>query len=260
VGERKLKLETAEIIENRRVTADLWDIRLRAPQIARETRPGQFIHVRLGEGMDPLLRRPMSISRIGPGTVDMLVRPAGRGSRMMVEKGVGDSLDCLGPLGNGFTVHPSSRNLLMIGGGSGIGPLVALADHAVAGGLSVVLLFGFRSADRVYPSGLLSPEVEYLVATDDGSMGHRGQVTDLAPDYLGWADAVYACGPRPMFLSLVDITRRAGLQKSVQLSLEERMACGVGACFGCVVETRRGEMKSVCEDGPVFEMRDLVWG
>lgn len=255
-----MKLETAEIIENRRITADLWEIRLRAPQIARESRPGQFIHVRLGEGMDPLLRRPMSIYRIGQDTVDLLVRPAGRGSRMMVEKAVGERLDCMGPLGNGFTIHPSSRNLLMIGGGSGVGPLVALADHAVARGLSVVLLFGFRSADRVYPSGLLSPEVEYLVATDDGSAGHHGLVTDLAWDYLGWADALYACGPRPMFLSLLDITRRAGLRKSVQLSLEENMACGVGACFGCVVETRRGEMKSVCQDGPVFELRDLVWG
>ncbi len=255
-----MKLETAEIVENRQITVDLWEVRLRAPQIAREARPGQFLHVRLGEGMDPLLRRPMSIYRIGQDTVDLLVRPAGRGSRMMVEKAVGERLDCMGPLGNGFTIHPSSRNLLMIGGGSGIGPLVALADHAVARGLSVVLLFGFRSADRVYPSGLLSPEVEYLVATDDGSAGHHGLVTDLAGDYLGWADAVYGCGPKPMFLSLLDITRRANLQKSVQVSLEEHMACGVGACFGCVVETRRGEMKSVCEDGPVFEMRDLVWG
>ncbi len=210
--------------------------------------------------MDPLLRRPMSLYRIGSETVDLLVRPAGRGSRMMVEKAVGESLDCMGPLGNGFTVHPSSRNLLMVGGGSGIGPLVALADHAVARGLSVVLLFGFRSADRVYPNGLLSSEVEYVVATDDGSVGHHGLVTDLARDYLGWADAVYACGPKPMFLSLLDITRRARLQKPVQVSLEEHMACGVGACFGCVVETRRGEMKSVCQDGPVFEMRELVWG
>ncbi len=255
-----MKLETAEIIENRQITADLWDIKLRAPQIAREARPGQFLQVRLAEGVDPLLRRPMSLYRIGQETVDLLVRPAGRGSRMMVEKRAGEMLDCMGPLGNGFTLHPSSRHLLMVGGGSGVGPLVALADHAVARGLSVALLFGFRSADRVYPSELLSTEVEYGVATDDGSMGHRGLVTDLVGEYLGWADAVYACGPRPMFLSLLDITRRANLQKSVQVSLEEHMACGVGACFGCVVETRRGEMKSVCEDGPVFEMRELVWG
>lgn len=255
-----MRLETAELTEKRQVATDLWDLRLRAPQIARETRPGQFIHVRVAEGMDPLLRRPMSIYRIGQETIDLLVRPSGRGSRMMVEKQVGETLDCIGPLGNGFSVHPSSRSLLMIGGGSGIGPLVALADQAVARGLSVVVLFGFRSADRVYPSELLPLEVEYSVATDDGSAGHRGLVTDLVEDYLGWADAVYACGPRPMFLSLLEIVRRAHIQKSVQVSLEENMACGVGACFGCVVETRQGEMKTVCEDGPVFEMRDLVWG
>ncbi len=255
-----MKLEAAEIIENRRITTDLWEITLRAPQIAREARPGQFVHVRLVDGLDPLLRRPMSIYRIGHGTVGLLVRPAGRGSRMIVEKAVGEHLDCMGPLGHGFTVHPGSRNLLLIGGGSGIGPMVALADLAVARGLAVVLLFGFRSADRVYPSGLLPAEAEYAVATDDGSVGHRGLVTDLARDYLGWADAIYACGPKPMFLSLLDITREANLQKSVQVSLEEHVACGVGACFGCVVETRRGEMKSVCEDGPVFEMRELAWG
>jgi len=147
----------------------------------------------------------------------------------------------------------------LIGGGCGIGPMVGLADLAVERGLSVVLLFGARSADGVYPAALLSPEVEYSVATDDGSLGHQGLVTDLLPTYLGWADALYACGPRPMFLSLLDIMRRANSNKTVQLSLEENMACGVGACFGCVVETRAGEMKSVCADGPVFEMRDLVW-
>lgn len=255
-----MKLEIATIIEKRQVTADLWSIELRAPQIAREARPGQFIHVRVADGVDPLLRRPMSICRIGADTIDLLVRPVGRGSRMMVVKRVGEPLDCIGPLGNGFAIHPSSRNLLLIGGGSGIGPVVALADHAVAKGLSVAVLFGFRSAAGVYPSGLLPPEVEYGVATDDGSAGHHGPVTDLVGDHLGWADQICACGPRPMYLSLLDITRRAAVRKSVQVSLEENMACGVGACFGCVVETRSGEMKSVCEDGPVFEMRDLVWG
>ena len=147
----------------------------------------------------------------------------------------------------------------MVAGGSGIAPLVALAEEAVAKELSVTLLFGARSADLVFPAELLPPEVEYVVATDDGSMGHHGLVTGLLAEYLGWADAVYACGPHAMFLSMLDIMRDAGTGKSVQVSLEENMACGVGACFGCVVETRRGEMKSVCEDGPVFEMRDLVW-
>src|SRR5512133_1376317 len=100
-----MKLETATIEETSQVTADLWAIRLRAPHIARESRPGQFIHVRISDSVDPLLRRPMSIYRIGRETVDLLVRGAGRGSRMMIETPVGEALDCLGPLGNGFTVH-----------------------------------------------------------------------------------------------------------------------------------------------------------
>jgi len=255
-----MKLEIGEIVENRQITSDLWDVMLRAPQIAREAKPGQFLHVRVSNGVDPLLRRPMSFYRIGSDTVDLLVRDAGRGSKAIIGKGVGDTLDLMGPLGNGFSIHPASRHLLMIGGGSGVGPLVALSEVAVSQGLSVVMLLGFRSADRVYPSELLSPEVEYYVATDDGSAGHHGFVTDLVSDYLGWADALYGCGPRAMFLSLLEVVRGVNLQKSVQLSMEENMACGVGACFGCVVENRRGEMKSVCQDGPVFEMRDLVWG
>ncbi len=254
-----MKIETATIIETAQTTADLWTIRLRAPLIAREARPGQFIHVRLTDGVDPLLRRPMSIFRIGRGTIDLLVRAAGRGSRMMIDKPAGEALDCLGPLGNGFTVHPTTRHLLMVGGGSGVAPLVALAEQAVAKGLSVVLLFGARSAERVFPAEALPPEVEYAVATDDGSLGRGGMVTDLLPEYLGWADQVYACGPHAMFTSMVEAMRKANVQKSVQVSMEENMACGVGACFGCVVETRRGEMKSVCEDGPVFEMRELAW-
>ena len=178
---------------------------------------------------------------------------------MMVKKPAGEHLDCLGPLGNGFTIHPTTRNMLMVGGGSGVAPLVALAELAVAKELSVVLLFGARSSGLVFPASLLPPEVEYAVATNDGSMGRRGMVTDLMADYLSWADAMYACGPHPMFLSMLDLVRRVNLQKSVQVSMEENMACGVGACFGCVVQNKRGEMKSVCEDGPVFEMRDLAW-
>ncbi len=254
-----MKLEIAEVLRNTKITADMWVLRLRAPRIAGESRPGQFVHVRVGDTLDPLLRRPISLHRIGADTIDLLVRPVGRGSRMIAQKAVGETLDCLGPLGNGFTIHPSSRHILMIGGGCGIGPLVALAEQAVAEELSAVVLFGARSADRVYPAELLPPEVEYAVATDDGSMGHHGVVTDLLGDCLGWADAVYACGPRAMFLSVLDIVRGCNLGKPVQVSLEENMACGVGACFGCVVETRGGEMKSVCEDGPVFEMRELVW-
>lgn len=134
-----------------------------------------------------------------------------------------------------------------------------IAGEAIARDLSVTLLFGARSAKMVFPASLLPPQVEYVVATDDGTLGKHGVVTDLLPDYIGWADEVYACGPKPMFLSMLDLVRRSGSRKPVQVSLEENMACGVGACFGCVVEARNGEMKSVCEDGPVFEMRDLVW-
>lgn len=254
-----MKLETAKITQKRLIASEMWSVRLEAPQIAREARPGQFVHIRLSEQADPLLRRPMSIYRIHRDGIELLIRPMGRGSRMLAAREEGEELDCMGPLGNGFTVHPTTRHLLMVGGGCGVAPLVALSEVVVPRGLSVVLLFGARTADAVYPSGQLPAEVEYAVATEDGSAGRQGFVTDLMLDYLGWADAVYACGPHPMFLSMLDVIRRENVRKPVQVSLEESMACAVGACFGCVVETRSGEMKTVCEDGPVFEMRDLVW-
>jgi dihydroorotate dehydrogenase electron transfer subunit len=254
-----MKLEVARITEKRAITSDMWTIRLHAPQMAQEARAGQFVHVRLTPQVDPLLRRPMSIYRIREDGIELLIRPLGRGSRMLVEKEEGETLDCLGPLGNGFTIHPTTRHLLMVGGGCGIAPLVALSDAAVARGLSVVLLFGARTASAVYPGSQLPPEVEYAVATDDGSTGHRGLVTELMRDYVGWSDAIYACGPRPMFLSMLELARAENIRKPVQVSLEENMSCAVGACFGCVVESRSGEMKTVCEDGPVFEMRNLVW-
>ncbi len=254
-----MKLERTEILENRQIASDMWAIRLRAPQIARHARPGQFVTIRVSSSADPFLRRPLSVYGIRKDGIELLVRPSGRGSWMLVGKNPGDALDCMGPLGNGFTIDPRARNLLMVGGGCGIAPLVSLAEAGVARNLSVVLLYGTRTAKAAYPAELLPSEVEYGVATEDGSMGQRGLVTDLMHRYLEWADAIYACGPHGMFLSLLNSLSSSDIKQSVQLSLEENMGCAVGECFGCAVEIRSGEMKTVCGDGPVFEMRDLKW-
>jgi dihydroorotate dehydrogenase electron transfer subunit len=190
----------------------------------------------------------------------VLVRPYGRGSSWLVQQPIGTELDVLGPLGNTFTVSPKSRHLLMVAGGVGAAPLLMLATESVKQGMNVTWLLGAMSAN-----GLLSPhhlpgEVEYVIATNDGSAGHHGFVTDLVPQYLQWADQVFACGPEPMFQSLRRevLAHRLGRKPSVQMSVERTMACGVGACLGCVVETRGG-MKTSCVDGPVFDMEVLVW-
>jgi dihydroorotate dehydrogenase electron transfer subunit len=234
------------------------------PNLVANAKPGQFVEIlcRTPWSSDPLLRRAFSVYSADPqeGRMSVLVRPYGRGSGWLVEQQVGARLDVLGPLGNAFTVEPKSRNLLLVAGGVGAAPLLMLASDAVRKGLNVTYLLGAMSAD-----GLLSPqhlpgEVEYIVATNDGSAGHQGFVTDLIPQYLQWADQVFSCGPEPMFRSVRRevLANRFASKPAVQMSVERTMACGVGACLGCVVETRSG-MKTSCVEGPVFDMDELVW-
>ncbi len=225
---------------------------------------GQFVEIlcRSPWSSDPLLRRPYSVYGADPAASELtiLVRPYGRGSGWLVEQPVGAPLDVLGPLGNTFPVASKSKNLLMVGGGVGAAPLIMLSREAVERGLNVTYLLGAMSANGLLAPQHLPGEVEYVVATNDGSAGHQGFVTDLIPQYLQWADQVFACGPEPMFQSLRRqvLANRFAAKPSVHLSVERTMACGVGACLGCVVETKRG-MKTSCVEGPVFDMDELVW-
>ena len=247
------------------VMGDSTLISFAAPEgLVASARAGQFVEIlcRSDESFDPLLRRPYSIyaADAGKGELTILVRPYGRGSRWLCSQPPGASLDVLGPLGNTFDIAPKSRNLLMVAGGVGAAPLAMLSTAAVHNGLSVTYLMGAMTADGLLSSQQLPGQVEYVVATDDGSQGHRGFVTDLVPDYLRWADQVFSCGPEAMFRSLrsVVLANRFGKHPPVQVSVERAMACGVGVCLGCVVETRSG-MKASCVEGPVFDMDQVVW-
>lgn len=227
-------------------------------------RAGQFVEIlcRSETSWDPLLRRPYSIYDIDPdaSTFTVLVRPYGRGSAWLCAQRTGAALAVLGPLGNSFKVAEKSRNLLMVAGGVGAAPLLLLAKDATRRGLSVTYLLGGMTADALLDARFVPGEVEYIVATDDGSQGHHGFVTDLVPDYLQWADQVFACGPEAMFRSLrsVVLANRFGDHPPVQVSVERTMACGVGACLGCVVVTKQG-MRASCVDGPVFDMDQVIW-
>lgn len=234
------------------------------PEIVGAVRPGQFVNVLPhGEQMlDPILRRPFSVfgRNEAEETLTLLIRPFGRGSRWIVDRQPGDLVDVLGLLGNQFEVGPRSTHLLMVAGGVGAAPLRMLAEEAIGQGKSVTYLLGARSADLLLEAEYLPGEAEYVVATEDGSAGHTGFVTDLVKEYLQWADQVFTCGPTPMFYSLRDqvLQHRMGKSPSVQVSVERTMACGVGACLGCVVETKKG-MTTSCVDGPVFDMDAMVW-
>jgi dihydroorotate dehydrogenase electron transfer subunit len=247
------------------VMGDSILIAFEAPDnLVSSVRAGQFVEIlcRSPWSSDPLLRRPFSVYSADTDRSEMtvLARPFGRGSSWLVHQPVGTTLDVLGPLGNTFDVSPRSKNLLMVAGGVGAAPVLMLAGEAVRAGLNVTWLLGAASADGLLTPQHLPGEVEYVVATDDGSAGHHGFVTDLVPGYLQWADQIFSCGPEPMFRSLRRevLAHRFGATPTVQLAVERTMACGVGACLGCMVETRHG-LRTSCVEGPVFDMEELVW-
>ena len=235
-----------------------------APHIASACRPGQFVMVRTSDGYDPLLRRPFSIHRVRlgegeQGAVALLFAVVGRGTEWLAQRKEGDSIDLLGPLGNGFEIFPKSRNLLLVAGGMGISPLIFLAERGVAENRAVTLISGAATAPVLYPGHLLPPGVDTIELTEDGSAGIKGVVTDFLPRLMAEADQVFACGPIPMYKTLWSFRRRKWAKKrSLQVSLEVRMGCGMGMCYGCAVRARNG-MRLVCRDGPVFELGDILW-
>jgi dihydroorotate dehydrogenase electron transfer subunit len=254
-----------EVIGFEPVMGDSVILTVAAPLLAaRESRPGRFFEIicRYDDSVDPLLRRPYSIyaANRDTGELQFLVRPYGRGSSWLARRQPGERLAMLGPLGNEYRMDPQAQNLLMVAGGVGVAPLVMLAHEAIASGRNVTFLLGAMNAAGLLAPSHLPDAVEYVVATEDGSKGHTGYVTSLAGDYVRWADQIFACGPEPMYRSLraaVD-PLRINLRPPVFVSMEREMACGLGACLGCVVETKRG-MQTSCVQGPVFDMDDIIW-
>jgi NAD(P)H-flavin reductase len=225
-------------------------------------RPGQFYMLSAaagwgGESGRPHLGRAFSVCRTRAGRLEFLLEAIGPGTERLGELEEGDGLWLVGPLGIGFTQPPEGSRALLVGGGIGIAPLVIWAE-ALSGcpGLSSSLsLLGFRSGEYAEAAGLLPGQV--LVATDDGTgpIAHHGLVTDLVERELATTDVVYACGPHPMLEALRRICVARGVE--AQLALEAGMACGFGACFGCVVATRTG-FRRLCVDGPVVRAAELA--
>lgn len=269
-----MKIAWATVVESQRLYSDNWLLWFHAPELARGAVPGQFLMLRCHDDDaggaaygPPLLPRPMSYHRfrLAPGggyDFAILYEVVGRGTEWLSLRQPGDRIFVWGPLGRGCSVRRVSGNLLLVAGGIGVAPLVGLADEQVARGRDVTLIHGARSADGLFPAHLLPPEVEMVAVTEDGSMGRRGLVTDVVPEYLSWADQVFACGPNAMFRALAGVVRRfegEGARrgrKPVQVLLEEVMPCGTGICYGCAVRTRGG-VRLICKDGPRFELRDV---
>jgi len=245
----------------------LW---LKSPQVSSLAEPGQYVMIRCGEGAELPLRRPLSIHRIAGDYCAFLFRKTGKGTGWLSEQPAGNNIDLIGPLGNGFSIHPASRNLLLVAGGIGIAPLRFLVDTALGQGKKITLLMGASSVAQLLPiettpthttsDETLSAEIYIKRSTEDGSAEYRGMVTEL----IGTCDSeridqVFACGPSAMYREMVIRRNEMGLrEKPVQASLEMRMGCGLGICYACTINTSSG-LKQVCRDGPVFELADILW-
>jgi len=247
----------ARVRSNSELMPGTWLVWLDEAAISELARPGQFVMVRCGEDHDPLMRRPLSIHKTDDsGGVALLFEVVGRGTLWLSQRAPGDYVDLMGPLGNGFSIRHDAMSLLLIAGGIGIAPLAFLGEEADKMGKRVALLPGAQTATLLYPRDHL-PQISIVDgSTDDGTAGMKGLVTSLVDQHVSQADQVFACGPAAMYESMARLDCLRG--KSVQVSLEERMACGLGACYGCTVKTKKG-LKQVCHDGPVFELSDLVW-
>jgi dihydroorotate dehydrogenase electron transfer subunit len=250
--------ELAPIISNREVMPGVHLIWVESPNLASSVRPGQFIMVLCDCGTRRLLRRPISVFQTGTKSLAFLFAAVGGGTEWLAQRQGEEKIDLLGPLGNGFSVKPETHNLLLVAGGMGIAPLNFLASRALQGDLKVKLLAGARTACQICPEPLLPEGIDIITATEDGTAGESGLITKLLPEYAGWAEQVFLCGPLPMFKAIANDYLGYFKNKPVQVSLEVRMGCGMGFCYACTIRTRQG-LKQVCKDGPIFDINDVVW-
>ncbi len=255
----------AKVISQKKLKKGCFRIKLEAPYIAKKAKAGQFLHIRCGNSTNPLLRRPISIHRIGVRYVEILYNVVGTGTKILSQKKAGETIDVIGPLGNGFKIRKNSKSLkMLVAGGIGVAPLLGLAEELRRGTKKkFVVILGAKTQNHI----LCDREfkrlgAEVYIATEDGSRGKKALATELARDiaksknYKRQDICVYAAGPMAMVKALCSLTEGCSLES--QVSLEERMACGLGACLGCAIDTQSG-YKRVCKDGPVFNMCNIVY-
>jgi dihydroorotate dehydrogenase electron transfer subunit len=252
-------LERVEVVRNDRVAEGVGLLVLRSPRVARTVQAGQFVHLRIAAGAAFLLRRPFSVHRAADETVEILYQVLGPGTRELSGKQPGDEMDAIGPLGHGWQVPEGASHALLVAGGLGAAPLGMLAEDLAARSVAVSVAQGAPTAERLVARGLFEDVARRIeVATDDGSAGERGLVTDVSGRLLAEdrPDVVFVCGPEPMERAVAAQAAAAGVP--CQVSLERLMACGIGACLSCVVTTTSGR-KRACVDGPVFDAEEVCW-
>jgi len=251
-----------EITRLERLSSDIIRITLDSPEVAQIVKPGQFVMVSAGKGKDPLLRRPFSISQVYNNRYfQLLFKVVGQGTSLLAHCREGEYLSVLGPLGSGFQIDCTGINCL-VGGGMGIAPILFLGKWMArkCPENPPLVVIGARTEAELAPLVKDFAEIGLSVhaATDDGSLGHHGFVTDVLKNLnLDTGSKAYVCGPYPMMCAVHLFCKEKGF--SCQVSMETSMACGMGACLGCIVPVEKGGYAHACFDGPVFDAEELLW-
>lgn len=258
------RLHKAKILSHLPAGRGFYRLVLKAPEAAVAALPGQFVMLRVSENLDPLLARPFGISAVpSRSSIEIIYRVAGRGTALLTGMEAGHTLSLLGPLGKGFPMPGKGTTPVLVGGGSGFPPLHFLAQRA---GSLAHFFIGSRNKECLPPANIIKsfrdvvPRVH--IATEDGSTGVRGMSTDILNTFLSKMEhrahlAIYACGPHAMLAAVSRIA--AGHSIPCYVSMEERMACGLGACMGCSIPMKAGGYKRACKEGPVFDAADVDW-
>ncbi|GAC1336767.1 MAG: dihydroorotate dehydrogenase electron transfer subunit [Candidatus Dormibacteria bacterium] len=258
--------ERGAVLGVEQLTGGLLELTARLPHLAAGARPGEFAQLLCGEGPVPLLRRPFSVAWVAADTVAFVFEASGAGTRVLAGARPGDVLQALGPLGVGFDLDGAER-VLCVAGGLGAAPFPLLVHEARRRGQEVVVLNGAATRARLYPASRLrrgDPAVQVIEATDDGSRGHHGHVTDLVAARLTPATVVAACGPNPMLATLARVVDAAEVPPlRAEASLEAPMGCGFGTCLGCALPVRRSDGGATwalcCRQGPVMPVEQIDW-
>lgn len=243
-----MKREIFMIEANKKIAKDVYEMTLFG-DTSEISAPGQFVNI-LIDGL--FLRRPISICDCDGESLKLIYKNVGEGTNKLTQYGHGKYLDLLLPLGNGYDIS-KGENSVLIGGGVGVPPMYMLCKSLLRDGKTPIVILGFNTkADVFYENEFKKLGVKTIVATADGSYGKKGFVTDALEDVKAYS-YFYACGPEPMLKAVCDKTKTSG-----QLSFEERMGCGFGACMGCSCKTKYGA-KRICKDGPVLEKEEIIW-
>ena len=252
-----MKKETAKILSQNKIADGIYSMWIET-SAAKEAKPGQFIDVYVNDD-SKLLPRPISICEVKDDSLRIVYRVVGGGTKIMSTYKEGDEIQIIGPLGNGFDMRDGKA--ILVGGGIGIPPMVELAKNLSEkiGKENVISVMGYR--DELFLTDELEQFSTVVIATEDGSTGTKGTVIDALDENGVDGDVLYACGPIPMLKALKDWANEKGIE--CQISLEERMACGIGACLACVCKTKEKDEhsnvcnKRICKDGPVFDANEI---